>query len=48
MFFLKDDAVLKSVYLDSKELIKNGQCQYKIFGIVLNQFNLIFHKRIRL
>lgn len=48
MSFPTDDAVLKSVYLALKEATKKWSMPIHNWGIVLNQFNLIFDKRLRL
>ncbi|AIG33170.1 hypothetical protein IA01_10670 [Flavobacterium psychrophilum] len=48
MSFPTDDAVLKSVYLALKEATKKWSMPIQNWGIVLNQFNLIFDKRLRL
>lgn len=47
MSFPTDDAFLKSVYLALKEATKKWSIYTKL-GIVLNQFNLIFDKMLRL
>ncbi len=48
MSFPTDDAVLKSVYLALKESTKKWTMPIQNWGIVLNQFILIFDKRLRL
>jgi putative transposase len=48
MSFPTDEAVLKSVYLALKEATKKWSMPIQNWGIVLNQFNLIFDKRLRL
>lgn len=48
MSFPTDDAVLKSVYLALKEATKKWSMPIQNWGIVLNQFNLIFDRRLRL
>ena len=48
MSFPTDDAVLKSVYLALKESTKKWTMPIQNWGIVLNQFMLIFDKRLRL
>ncbi len=48
MSFPTDDAVLKSVYLALKESTKKWTMPIHNWGIVLNQFMLIFEKRLRL
>ncbi len=48
MSFPTDDAVLKSVYLALKEATKKWTMPIPNWGIVLNQFMLIFDKRLRL
>ncbi|MFV8466986.1 IS256 family transposase, partial [Flavobacterium sp. LB1P62] len=48
MSFPTDDAVLKSVFLALRESTKKWSMPIKNWGIVLNQFNLIFEKRLRL
>ncbi|MFV8376539.1 IS256 family transposase, partial [Flavobacterium sp. GSP11] len=47
--FPTDDAVLKSVFLALRESTKKWSMPIKNWGIVLNQFTLIFEKlRLRL
>jgi len=48
MSFPTDDAVLKSVYLALKESTKKWTMPIQNWGLVLNQFMLIFEKRLRL
>jgi transposase-like protein len=48
MSFPTDNAALKSVYLALKEATKKWSMPKANWGIVLNQFNLIFEKRLRL
>ena len=48
MSFPTDDAVMKSVYLALKEATKKWAMPIQNWGIVLNQFLLIFDKRLRL
>jgi len=48
MSFPTDDAVLKSVYLSITEATKKWTMPIQNWGIVLNQFMLIFEKRLRL
>jgi transposase-like protein len=48
MSFPTDDAVLKSVYLALRESTKKWTMPIQNWGIVLNQFMLIFEKRLRL
>nr|WP_309597643.1 IS256 family transposase [Flavobacterium oreochromis] len=48
MSFPTDEAVIKSVYLALKEATKKWSMPIQNWGIVLNQFNLIFEKRLRL
>lgn len=48
MSFPTDDAVLKSVFLAIKEATKKWSMPINNWGIVLNQFMLIFEDRIRL
>lgn len=48
MSFPSDDAVLKSVYLALKEATKKWSMPIQNWGIVLNQFMLIFEERLRL
>ena len=48
MSFPTDEAVLKSVYLAIKEATKKWNMPIRNWGIVLNQFSLIFGKRLRL
>lgn len=43
-----DEAVLKSVYLAINEATKKWSMPIRNWGIILNQFNLIFDKRLRL
>ena len=48
MSFQTDDAVLKSVYLALKETKKKWLMPIQNWGIVLNQFMVIFEERLRL
>jgi len=48
MSFPTDDAVLKSVYLALKEATKKWEMPIKNWGIVINQFNIIFENRLKL
>ena len=48
MSFPTDDAVLKSVYLALKETTKKWTTPIHNWGLVLNQFMLIFENRLRL
>ena len=48
MSFPKDDAVMKSVYLALKEATKKWTMPIQNWGLVLNQFMLIFEERLRL
>jgi len=48
MSFPTDEAVLKSVYLAIKEATKKWTMPIQNWGIVLNQFNIIFEKRLRI
>ena len=48
MSFPTDDVVLKSVYLALKESTKKWTMPIQNWGLVLNQFMLIFEKRLRL
>ena len=48
MSFPTDDAVIKSVYLALKEATKKWTMPIQNWGIVLNQFRLIFENRLRL
>lgn len=48
MSFPTDDAVLKSVYLALKEATKKWTMPIQNWGIVLNQFMIIFEQRLRL
>ena len=48
MSFPTDDAVIKSVYLALKEASKKWTMPIQNWGIVFNQFMLIFEKRLRL
>jgi transposase-like protein len=47
MSFLTDDAVMKSVYLALKEATKKWTMPIHNWGLVLNQFMLIFENRLR-
>ncbi len=48
MSFPTDDAVLKSVFLALREATKKWTMPIRNWGIVLNQFILIFEERLRL
>lgn len=48
MSFPTDDAVLKSVYLALKEATNKWTMPIHNWGLILNQFMLIFEKRLRL
>jgi putative transposase len=48
MSFPTDDAVLKSVYLALMEATKKWSLPIPNWGIVLNQFSLLFEERLRL
>lgn len=48
MPFPTDDTVLKPVFLVLREATKKWTMQIRDWGIVLNQFTLIFDKRLRL
>ncbi len=48
MSFPTDDAVLKSVFLALREATKKWTMPIHNWGIVLNQFILIFEERLRL
>ncbi len=48
MSFPTDDAVLKSVYLALKEATKKWEMPIQNWGIVINQFNIIFENRLKL
>ena len=48
MSFPTDDAVMKSVYLALREATKKWTMPIQNWGIVLNQFMLIFKERLRL
>lgn len=48
MSFPTDEAVLKSVYLALREATKKWSMPIRNWGVVLNQFTLIFEKRLRL
>ena len=48
MSFPTDDAVMKSVYLALREATKKWTMPIQNWGIVLNQFMLIFEERLRL
>jgi putative transposase len=46
--FPTDDAVLKSVYSTLRELTRKWSMPIQNWGLILNQFLIIFEKRIRL
>ena len=48
MSFPTDDAVLKSVFLALKEAAKKWSMPIQNWGIVLNQFIIIFEHRIKI
>ena len=48
MSFPTDDAVLKSVFLALREATKKWTMPIRNWGIVLNQFMLIFEERLKL
>lgn len=48
MYFPTDDAVLKSVFLAIREATKKWTMLIRDWGIVLNQFIIIFEKRLKL
>jgi transposase-like protein len=48
MSFPNDEAVLKSVFLALREATKKWTMPIHNWGIVLNQFMLIFEQRLRL
>jgi len=48
MSFPTDEAVLKSVYLALKEATKKWTTSIKNWGIILNQFSLLYEERLRL
>ena len=48
MSFPTDDAVLKSVFLALREATKKWTMPIRDWGIVLNQFMLIFEERLKL
>ncbi|STA51364.1 Transposase and inactivated derivatives [Chryseobacterium carnipullorum] len=48
MSFPTDDAVLKSVFLAIREATKKWTMLIRDWGIVLNQFIIIFEKRLKL
>ena len=48
MSFLTDEVVIKSVYLALREATKKWSMLIANWGMVLNQFILIFDKRLRL
>ena len=48
MSFPTDEAVLKSVYLAINQVTKKWSMPIRNWGVILNQFNLIFDKRIKL
>ncbi len=47
MSFPTDDALPKSVYLALREATNKWPIPIRYWGIVLEQFNLIFDKRLR-
>ena len=48
MSFPTDDAVLKSVFLAIREATKKWTMPIRDWGIILNQFIIIFEKRLKL
>ena len=48
MSFPTDDAVLKSVFVALRETTKKWTMPIRNWGIVLNQFMLIFEERLKL
>lgn len=48
MSFPNDDAVLKSVFLALREATKKWSMPIQNWGIVLNQFMIIFEERLKL
>jgi len=48
MSFPTDEAVLKSVYLTIREATKKWTMPIRNWGVILNQFSLIFEQRLRL
>ncbi len=46
--FSTDDAVMKSVYLATREATKKWKMPIRNWGIILNQFLTIYEKRVRL
>ena len=46
--FPTDDAVMKSVYLATREATKKWSTPVRNWGIILNQFLTIYEKRVRL
>ena len=48
MSFPTDDAVLKSVFLALREATKKWTMPIRDWGIVLNQFMIIFAERLKL
>lgn len=48
MSFPTDDAVMKSVYLALRDATKKWTMPIRDWGIVLNQFMLIFEERLKL
>lgn len=48
MSFPTDEAVLKSVYLAIREATKKWSMPIRNWGVILNQFSLIFEQRLRL
>lgn len=48
MSFPTDEAVLKSVYLAIREATKKWTMPIRNWGVILNQFSIIFEQRLRL
>ncbi|MBG6129207.1 transposase-like protein [Aquimarina sp. EL_43] len=46
--FPADQAVMKSVYLATREATKKWPMPIRNWGIILNQFLIIYQKRVRL
>ena len=46
--FPTDDSVMKSVYLAVREATKKWSMPIKNWGIILNQFLIIYKERVRL
>ncbi|MCL6220942.1 IS256 family transposase, partial [Zunongwangia sp. M21534] len=46
--FPTDDAVMKSVYLATREATKKWTMPVRKWGIILNQFLIIYEERVQL